>query len=108
MADEKLTPMDDPSASSTAYVGVVFTLVFVVTLVALIGYFDRVRDEEFEAKVVDKPTTAVRDLRAEQLGELREYRWIDRDAGTVAIPIGRAMDLVVEERGEAPGSGSGS
>ena len=108
MADEKLTPMDDPSASSTAYVGVVFVLVFVVILIALIGYFDRVRDEEFEAKVVDRPTAAVRDLQAEQLDELRDYRWIDRDAGTVAIPIERAMELVVEERTEAGGSGSGS
>ena len=108
MADDKLTPMDDPSASSTAYVGVVFVLVFVVVLVGLIGYFDRVRDEEFEAKVVDRPTTAVRDLRTDQLGELREYRWIDRDAGTVAIPIERAMDLVVEERAKTAGSGSGS
>ena len=108
MADEKLTPMDDPSASSTAYVGVVFVLVFVVALIALIGYFDRVSEGEFEAKVVDRPTTAVRALETEQLGELHEYRWIDRDAGTVAIPIERAMDLVVEERAKTAGSGSGS
>ena len=33
-------------------------------------------------------------------GRLREYRWIDRDAGVVQIPIERAMSLV-EDRGLA-------
>jgi hypothetical protein len=36
------------------------------------------------------------DLRREQRGQLSRYRWVDRDAGFAAIPIERAMDLVVE------------
>jgi len=104
--EETRTPMDDPSAASTLYVAVVFGLMFVLTLIALIGYYDRVRREEFEVKVVN-PTATARELRARQLGTIREYRWIDRDAGTVAIPIERAMDLVVEERAKARG-GEGS
>jgi hypothetical protein len=38
------------------------------------------------------------DLRQRQREELSRYRWVDRDAGLVAIPIERAMDLVAKER----------
>lgn len=31
--------------------------------------------------------------------ELSEYRWVDRQAGVVAIPIDRAMELVVQRDG---------
>jgi len=37
------------------------------------------------------------DLRRQQRGQLSRYRWVDRDAGFAAIPIERAMDLVVEQ-----------
>jgi hypothetical protein len=33
------------------------------------------------------------DLRARQREELTRYRWVDRDAGLVGIPIEQAMDL---------------
>jgi hypothetical protein len=105
MADLR-TPMDDPSPGRTAYVGAVFIAVFVLTVIALISYFDRVSSEEFEVKVVDQPFDAVRDLRSQQLGKLEEYRWIDRGAGTVTIPIERAMELVVDERAPVAGGGS--
>jgi hypothetical protein len=98
--------MDDPSAGRTAYVGAVFILLFVLTLIALVGYFDRVQTEEFEAKVIDRSAAPAHDLRSQQLGTIQEYRWIDRDAGTVTIPIERAMEVVVEERGAPAGSGS--
>jgi hypothetical protein len=32
-----------------------------------------------------------------QRAELARYRWIDRDAGIAAIPIDRAIDIVVEK-----------
>ena len=104
--DELRTAMDDPSPGRTAYVGAVFVVVFVLTVIALIGYFDRVSTEEFEVKVVEQPFDAVRDLRAQQRGKLEEYRWIDRGTGMVTIPIERAMELVVEERAPAAGGGS--
>ncbi|MGH2569756.1 MAG: hypothetical protein ACRDGR_00935 [bacterium] len=104
--EELRTQMDDPSPGRTAYVGALFIVVFVLTVIALIGYFDRIRSEEFEVKVVDQPFDSVRDLRSQQLGKLEEYRWIDRGAGTVTIPIERAMELVVDERAAVTGGGS--
>ncbi len=37
------------------------------------------------------------ELRRRQREELSRYRWVDRDAGLVAIPIERAMDVVAGE-----------
>lgn len=36
------------------------------------------------------------DLKAAERVELSQYRWLDRDAGVAAIPIERAMDLVIQ------------
>lgn len=36
-------------------------------------------------------------LRAEQQSKLRQYGWVDRDAGLARIPIERAIDLRVEQ-----------
>jgi hypothetical protein len=38
------------------------------------------------------------DLRDKQREELTHYAWVNRDAGIAAIPIERAIDLVVEEQ----------
>jgi hypothetical protein len=35
-------------------------------------------------------------MRAEQAAELSTYGWVDRNAGTVRIPIDRAKDLLIE------------
>lgn len=35
--------------------------------------------------------------RADERDRLNRYEWIDRDAGIAAIPIDRAIDLVVEK-----------
>jgi hypothetical protein len=42
------------------------------------------------------PAEDYRRIREEQSELLREYQWIDRDTGTVRIPIERAMKLIVE------------
>lgn len=35
-------------------------------------------------------------------GRLQTYGWVDRKAGTVRIPIDRAMDLLVQEQAKEP------
>lgn len=41
------------------------------------------------------PSSDLRALREEKRAMLTEYRWLDRDAGVVQIPIARAMELLV-------------
>lgn len=42
------------------------------------------------------PGAELERLRARERELLHGYAWIDREAGVVRIPIGRAMDLVAE------------
>jgi hypothetical protein len=59
-----------------------------------------------EPRLQIDPPAELRELRAGENEVLNGYRWVDRDAGTVRIPIGEAMRRVLE-RGlparEAPG-----
>jgi hypothetical protein len=41
-------------------------------------------------------------LRAAQQSQAASYAWIDRKAGTIRLPIGRAMELVAERYGGKP------
>ena len=52
------------------------------------------------------PRQDMSDLRAREDELLNSYRWVDKDAGIVRIPIDRAMQLIVE-RGVPTRSESG-
>ena len=90
-------PADDPSASPTAYVILIFVAVFVIVLIALQAYFGQSMNRELETKVLERTPAAMAQLRAEQAGQLNGYRWVDVEAGVVAIPIERAMELTAKE-----------
>lgn len=73
-------------------------LIYAATLFVR-GYGDAALDAQ--ARAVEEATdVVVEDYRAEQRSVLDEAMWIDREAGTVKLPIERAMELVVEESGE--------
>jgi len=95
--------VDDPVTGTTAVVGVVFVLLFVIVILGLQAYFGRVQTEEYAVKVVDETPTEKVLVHAQQLDQLNGYHWVDRDSGTVSIPIERAMQLVVDELGK-PGA----
>jgi hypothetical protein len=43
-----------------------------------------------------KPGASLVELRAAEAVDLNSYGWVDRNAGTVRIPIDRAMQLILE------------
>ena len=47
------------------------------------------------------PANDLAALRAQKRTLLDRYAWIDRDRGLVRIPIERAIDLIVSNRGAA-------
>jgi hypothetical protein len=96
---------DDPAAMMTVVVGVVSVVLIVVLLLGLEALYNRTVDDENLRKVVDRAPAELTRVRAEQQERLSGYRWIDRQHGVVAIPIDRAIDLVVAEQGTAPGAG---
>ncbi len=49
-----------------------------------------------EPRLQTNPREDLRDLRAQEDAILNSYGWVDRAAGSVHIPIDRAMEIVLE------------
>lgn len=58
-------------------------------------------ESELESKSYARTNEDLRELRAKQTDHLKDYRWVDAKAKTVAIPIDQAMKLVAAERSAA-------
>ena len=83
----------------------VLTFVWVLSLF-LRGGFLAARAQEYDAKVLKPANETLRRYEAEQQARLDEgYRWINREQGTVGLPITRAVELVVERQGARPDGG---
>ncbi len=64
------------------------------------GGFLAARSREYQEKVLAPADTAVRDYHDQQQARLDEgYRWIDKEQGTVGVPLERAIELVVARHG---------
>jgi hypothetical protein len=88
---------DDLNVSMMAYWGVLSCIVtFALILAVQVGYY-RVANAENERKVVSAVYTDSESVLAAQDAKLARYGWLSREEGRVAIPIDRAMELVVQE-----------
>jgi len=90
----------DPDPIATVAVGVIGTLVVILIVLVLQVLYYRTEASELQSKVYSQPPHALLQLRAEQQERLRSYRWVDKGSGVLAIPIERAMELVVREESE--------
>ncbi len=88
---------DDPNVSTSALVGIIGAILLVVIIVALQGYFLKEQRLEVARKAAGRPVAELSALRTKQLERLGGYRWVDRSKGVVAIPVDRAMELVVRQ-----------
>jgi hypothetical protein len=96
----------DSYAPSTLIGGAV-VLVVACALVALLVpslYARRVEELRVERGWSAVPPETSQ-TKASQAARLAEYAWIDRDRGVVALPIERAMELVVAEAAALAGGG---
>ena len=84
---------------ATTVLGVVAALLFVaVTGIFLQGWTLRRMVEEESRKIFERPYPELQAYEAEQEQELTAgYYWLDEKAGTVHLPIERAMELIVAE-----------
>lgn len=71
-------------------------LVFAIIVLLTVIYYAAEEREEF-TKNVNQPYTDRDNLVAAQQARLVEYYWVDQTNRVVAIPIDRAMQLVVAE-----------
>lgn len=105
------------NAGTIAVVGFVATvLVLEIVLLLMVLYYHVTAQQAFE-KDISQPAAELVKIETAQRTRLNEYRWVDSKKKIAAIPISRAMKLVVEElalknedAGEtpvAPGDGTG-
>jgi hypothetical protein len=85
----------------TTVLGAAAALVVVLTVGIFVqGWVLRLMAEEERGKIFDRPYPELEDYVQEQEQKLSgDYYWLDQEAGTVHLPIERAMALVVEEHG---------
>ena len=96
---------DDPRVPTTFFAGAISVILLVVTLLCLDALYRVTVEQEAQRKIVDREPRQLLELEAEQRARLDGYRWVDRNAGVVAIPIDRAIELIVDEarrEGERP------
>ena len=87
----------EPNVRFIALFGVASLLLLVVAILALQYYFDRTLERQVYTKVLAPESQALVDLRAREDEELHSYRYLDREKGTVRLPIERAMELLATE-----------
>ena len=68
-------------------------------VVWLEAFYHANEEHEITRKLVNPPVQEVVDYHREQEEILSSYRWIDQSRGVVGLPIERAMELVVVEKG---------
>ena len=87
----------EPKGGLIAIFGVVTIVVLIVTGLAVQFYFDRYKEDQVQTKVLAVDNDALRNLRATEQKELSSYSYIDKDKGSVRIPVERAMELLIQE-----------
>ncbi len=88
---------EDVKTSAVALVGFLAAVVLLVIVILLQVVYYWAAARQVQRKEIDAPQLAQRDVVAAQQAKLAEYRWVDQKKGIVAVPIDRAMDLVVRD-----------
>lgn len=91
---------DDLDTTMIAFVGVVGTIITFFLVFAIAALSNKFENNQTEIKVVEVPEVNSDSILANQAATLTEYRWIDQDKKIVAVPIDRAMEIVVQEEQE--------
>ena len=107
-----MTKYDDVNTPVIAAVGLLAVLGLVALVLFLQVVYYRAEAQQEYDKVIQQPAVELIDLKTEQQGKLASYAWVDAKKKIVAIPIDRAMDLVLADlahgrRPEAKPAGEG-
>src|SRR6266849_1653935 len=95
MADTEQIRTQSPAPFST-WVGVVLLFaLFGATVVAVVG--PSPRGDTYEQMRAEARAKKLKDMRDEDGKALTAYAWVDKNKGTVRLPIDRAMELTVAD-----------
>lgn len=91
---------DDPQASGTLVAVIIGAILVFASIVSMQAYYYTEQEAEMAKKVYQAVPEELTRVRTSQLEQLNSYRWVDASTGIVAIPIQRAMELVVRDQGK--------
>jgi hypothetical protein len=89
---------DDANSPFIITVGAVGGFLVIVIVIGLQAWFMSEEQAELDHKYAGVVNQELQDVRQQQRTNLTTYRWIDRNKGIAAIPIDRAMKLLVEQK----------
>lgn len=92
-----MTEREEVNTFMIAMIGLISAILLFVFIVALeTAYYNYKEKEQAKRDSIERYQDAAQ-LRAGQEARLNIYQWVDREKGVIAIPIDRAMALVVRE-----------
>lgn len=103
--DDKKSTHQDTNNLLIIGSGIVGMILFVIAVMWLRSYFFVVRNEVEEKQVLTVSNPKLEELRTREQEELTTYGWVDKEKGTVRIPIERAMELVARDAANNGGQG---
>lgn len=92
---------EDPKNFLIVLVGVGCFVTLVGVMFGLGSYYDRLRDDEQQSKVLGKPNADLVTLRAEEARKMTTYAVLDKSKGRYRIPVDRAIDLLSKKGRDA-------
>jgi hypothetical protein len=87
----------EPRAGLVAAVFGAIVVGLILVVLAIQSIYDRVLEQQVYVKVLEPVSEDLKNLRAREDEQLHSYRYLDRAAGTVRIPVERAMELLEKE-----------
>jgi hypothetical protein len=88
---------DDVNTPLVALIGFLGSILVFAIIILLAVLYNLAQEHEQYVKDTSQPYTERDTLQAAQRIKLVEYRWVDQANHVTAIPIDRAMQLVVDQ-----------
>jgi len=92
--------MDEGGTGRVIALGSAALVLFLALIVGLQSYHHAAAQRLMQHKALVQGTAEIARLKASQQALLDGYRWIDKNAGTAAVPIGKAMEMIIREYAE--------
>ncbi len=101
-AQPELPPEADRPRTGVIGVAIVATVAVLGAIVLGVNeLFQQIITDEVRVKVLARPSSELRELRAQEEQKLNRYQWVSQKDGIVRIPLSRAQELTLADYGAA-------
>jgi hypothetical protein len=83
-------------------IGIVSGIMLLVIVIGTQAWFQNEEQSEIAAKAQEFPHAALIELQNGQRVNINSYHWVDKKNDVVTVPIGRAMEVMLETHGNLP------